>query len=128
MFRLLIRLGCAGAVAAIWAAQIPPSLAQATQGVFAASSIAGSRDDAGRFMGGTEMRVLAAHAGKLYAGTGYWEDQPGPEGRQGAQILVLEGPGARWRVDHGFDERTPDGRPRDLAVSALEEVHLGDWR
>jgi hypothetical protein len=73
-------------------------------------------------MGGTEMRVLAAHAGRLYAGNGYWEDQPGPEGRQGAQILVLDGPGARWRVDHGFDERMPDGRPRDLAVSVLEEV------
>jgi hypothetical protein len=50
------------------------------------------------------------------------EDQPGPEGPRGAQLLVLDGPGARWRVDHGFDERTPDGRPRDLAVSALEEV------
>ena len=84
--------------------------------------MAGSRDDAGRFMGGTEMRVLAAHGGKLYAGNGYWEDQPGPEGLQGAQILVLDRPGARWRVDHGFDERMPDGRPRDLAVSALEDV------
>jgi hypothetical protein len=30
-------------------------------------------------MGGTEMRVLAGHAGKLYAGNGYWEDTPGPE-------------------------------------------------
>src|SRR5207244_13535582 len=44
------------------------------------------------------------------------------EGPQGAQILVLDGSAARWRVDHGFDERMPDGRPRDLAVSALEEV------
>jgi hypothetical protein len=42
-------------------------------------------------MGGTEMRVLAAHAGRLYAGNGYWEDQPGPEGSQGAQIPVLDG-------------------------------------
>jgi hypothetical protein len=122
MFRLLIRLGCAGAVAAVSAAQVPPSLAQAPEGAFAVSFVAGSRDNAGRFMGGTEMRVLAVHAGKLYAGNGYWEDQPGPEGFQGAQILVLDGPGARWRVDHGFDERMPNGRPRDLAVSALEEV------
>jgi hypothetical protein len=122
MFRLLIRLGCAGAVASVWAAQVPPSLAQAPEGAFAVSFVAGSRDNAGRLMGGTEMRVLAVHAGKLYAGNGYWEDQPGPEGLQGAQILVLDGPGARWRVDHGFDERMPDGRPRDLAVSTLEEV------
>ena len=58
-----------------------------------------SRDGAGRFMGGTEMRVLTAHAGKLYAGNGYWEDTPGPEGRQGSQILVLDAPDAGWRVD-----------------------------
>jgi hypothetical protein len=73
-------------------------------------------------MGGTEIRVLAAHAGKLYAGNGYWQDRPGLEGRQGAQILVLDGPGTRWRIDHAFDEWLADGRRRDLAVSALEEV------
>jgi len=67
---------------------------------------------------------LAAHGGKLYAGNGYWEDRPGPEGLQGAQILVLDGPGGRWRVDHSFYERLPSGRPRDLAVSALAEVSL----
>ena len=38
------------------------------------SFAAGSRDDAGRFMGGREMRVLAAHGGKLYADDGYRED------------------------------------------------------
>ncbi len=83
---------------------------------FAVSFEAGSRDDAGRFMGGTEMRVLAGHAGKLYAGNGY----SGPEGRQGSQILVLDAPGARWQIDHDFDERLPDERRRDLAVSALD--------
>jgi hypothetical protein len=75
-------------------------------------------------MGGTEMRVLAGHAGKLYAGNGYWEDTPGPEGRQGSQILVLDAPGGRWQIDHDFDERMPDGRRRDLAVSALDEVRF----
>jgi hypothetical protein len=73
-------------------------------------------------MGGTEIRILTAHAGKLYAGNGYWEDRPGPEGLQGAQILVLDGSGAHWRVDHSFDEHVPSGRPRDLAVSALSAV------
>jgi hypothetical protein len=89
---------------------------------FEVSFIAGSRDDAGRFMGGTEMRILTSHAGKLYAGNGYWEDRPGREGRQGAEILMLDAPGARWRADHSFDEQFPDGRRRDLAVSALDEV------
>src|SRR6516225_10610027 len=121
MLRLLIlQAGIVGLVSTADAQQ-PSSVPTASQGVFAVSFMPGSRDVAGRFMGGTEMRVLAAHAGRLYAGNGYWEDQPGPEGLQGAEILVLDGPGARWRVDHGFDERMPDGRPRDLAVTRLRE-------
>ena len=71
------------------------------------------------------MRLLTAHAGKLYAGNGYWEDRPGPEGRQGAQILVLDRPGTPWRVDHAFEERLPNGRWRDLAVGALAEADFG---
>src|SRR5258707_1716587 len=86
---------------------------------FRASYIAGSRDEAGRFAGGTEMRFLVSHGGRLYAGNGYWEDRPGPEGPQAAQILVLDSPGGRWRVDHTFEERLPVGHTRDLAVSAL---------
>ena len=121
-FRLPILLAGVAVLVLLWHLHASMSNAQAPQGAFAASFIAGSRDEAGRFMGGTEMRVLAAHGGRLFAGNRYWEDQPGPEGLQGAQILVLDGPGARWRVDHAFDERMPDGRPRDLAVSVLEEV------
>src|SRR5262249_48957406 len=89
---------------------------------FQLSFAAGSPDSAGRFVGGTEIRILAAHDGKLYAGNGYWEDRPGPEGLQGAQILVLDGLAARWGVDHAFDERMPSGRPRALALSALAEL------
>jgi hypothetical protein len=72
---------------------------------FEISFAPGRRDDTGNFMGGTEMRVLADHGGKLFAGNGYWEDRPGPEDFQGAQILVLDAPSARWRTDHTFDER-----------------------
>ena len=39
----------------------------APSGAFRASFTAGLRDPGGRFMGGTEMRVLAVHDGKLYA-------------------------------------------------------------
>ena len=86
------------------------------------SFIAGSRDVAGRLMGGTEMRALAAHGGRLFAGNGYWEDRPGPDGTPGAQILVLDGPSAEWRVDAAFDDRLRDGRRRHLAISALSEA------
>jgi hypothetical protein len=90
--------------------------------MFVPSYIAGARDEAGQFAGGTEMRQLVAHAGKLYAGNGYWEDRPGWEGWQGPQILVLDAPGMRWQVDHALDERRLNGRRRDLAVSALASV------
>jgi hypothetical protein len=89
---------------------------------FQISYAAGGRDAAGQFLGGTELRLLVAHGGRLYAGNGYWEDRPGAEGWQGAQILVLDGPSTRWRLDHSFDDRMPSGRPRDLAVGALFEA------
>jgi hypothetical protein len=121
MLRLVILFVSAAALVSACMSQEPATVAVAPQEAFTVSFRPGSRDEAGRFMGGTEMRVLATHGGKLYAGNGYWEDRPGPEGLQGAEVLVLDGPGARWRVDHVFDE-LPDGRRRDLAVSALEEV------
>jgi hypothetical protein len=109
-----------GTCAALFACAIPFSARG--EGEFQLSFAAGSRDSAGNFLGGTEVRLLTGHGSKLYAGNGYWEDRPGPEGPQGAQILVLDEPGARWRLDHSFDERMPSGRPRDLAISALSEV------
>jgi len=75
-------------------------------------------------MGGTEMRTLVAHAGKLFAGNGYWKDRPGPEGFQGAEILVLDRPDGQWRVDHDFDERMPSGRARNFAIGVMGEVHF----
>jgi hypothetical protein len=122
MFRLLILFASTAALVSACTSREPAPVAVAPHEAFTVSFAPGSRDEAGRFMGGTEMRVLAAHGGKLYAGNGYWEDRPGPEGHQGAQILVLDSPAARWRVDHVFDEPLPNGRRRDLAVSALEDV------
>ncbi len=108
---MIAALAVAGAIAT-------PANARA-DGAPAVSFTAGGRDAAGAFMGGTELRNLAACHGRLYAGNGYWEDRPGEEGRQGAQILVLDAPGSSWRVDHGFDEWIAGGRRRDLAISAL---------
>ncbi len=73
-------------------------------------------------MGGTEIRSLVGHAGKLFAGNGYWEDEPGSEGFQSAEVLVLDRPDGRWRVDHAFDEWMPDGRARNLAIAAMVEA------
>ena len=122
MRRLLVVLAGAGLVSACASQESATVADVAPSDAFTVSFSPGSRDEAGRFMGGTEMRALTAHGGRLYAGNGYWEDRPGLEGSQGAAVLVLDGPRARWRVDHVFDERLPDRRRRDLAVSALEEV------
>ncbi len=92
---------------------------------FDVSYTPGQRDAAGRFMGGTELRNLLGHRGALYAGNGYWMDRPGPEGRQPAQLLRLDEPAGRWRVERNFDETLPGGRAyRHLAVAALLGVTL----
>ncbi len=106
-----------GALAAA-AIAVAPAESHA-DGTVAVSFTAGGRDASGAFMGGTELRNLAACHGRLYAGNGYWEDRPGEEGRQGAQILALDAPNASWRVEHGFDDWISRGRRRDLAISAL---------
>lgn len=115
-------LGHSWASAAAFMACVGTAAAQQPATGFVSSYVAGSRDAAGRLMGGTEMRALAAHGGRLFAGNGYWDDRPGPDGTPGAQVLVLDGPGAKWRVDTAFDDRLPGGRRRHMAVSALSEV------
>ena len=59
-WRVLAVLGGVGAVVAAPCAQVRAD-------GFQVSFAAGSRDAAGRFAGGTEMRLLTAHAGRLYA-------------------------------------------------------------
>jgi hypothetical protein len=109
--------------AAVWTVAVGVLCsAQVSADDYQISFTAGARDPAGHFAGGTELRLMVAHDGRLYAGNGYWEDRPGAEGLQGAQILVLDGPSSAWRVDHAFEERMSNGRWRDLAVGALAEA------
>jgi hypothetical protein len=116
------------ALVASCAPQAVPLAAPPAGDAFQLSYIAGTRDAAGHFMGGTELRNLTVHDGKLYAGLGYWEDRPGFEGPQGATILVLDGPSASWRVDHVFDARMPSGMRRDFTTSALQSVRFTTGR
>ena len=88
------------------------SLPAASASGFAVSFQAGSRDAAGKLMGGTELRNLAAHDGKLYAGVETWMDRPGDDPAIGAQILVLDHAGGAWRLEHEFSEDLPGGRTR----------------
>jgi hypothetical protein len=59
-------------------AALAPAIAADAPGDYVVSYAAGARDAAGRFVGGTELRSLVTHGGKLYAGIGSWEDRPGP--------------------------------------------------
>jgi hypothetical protein len=100
-----------------------PSHAAEPVMTFSVSYASGTTDPLGQRLGGSEIRALAVHVGKLFAGNGYWEDRPALFGpHPGAEVLVLEGPGRPWRVDHEFEERVPGGQRRHLAVSALTEV------
>jgi hypothetical protein len=99
-----------------------PALAAEPSGSFEVSYAPGTRDVSGRPMGGTEIRNLVAHDGRLFAANGFWKDTSPPTDTPGPQILVLDTPGAAWRIDHEFDERLPRGRRRHLAISALSEV------
>jgi poly(A) polymerase len=91
---------------------------------FEVAFLAGSRDATGHFLGGTEIRSLVAHDGKLFAGNGYWMDRPGSEGFQGAEILVLDQPDGHWRVDHAFEGSMPSGIARNLTVGVLGETNI----
>jgi hypothetical protein len=62
----------------------------------------GYYDQGGHFVGGTELRALVVHTGKIYAANGYWLDHPGPEGQQDSQVLVLNAPGQQFQQDVSF--------------------------
>jgi len=62
----------------------------------------GTKDRNGQFMGGTETMRLAAHQGMLFAGLGFWTDQPGSDPSPGAQILVKRGPNSAWELERNF--------------------------
>jgi len=81
---------------------------------FTSDYVSGTRDRNGRFMGGTETMRIVAHDGRLFAGIGYWTDQPGDDPRPGAQILRKDGPDKEWQMESDF--------PGALRVNAMESI------
>jgi len=82
------------------------------------------RDTAIGIIGGTEARALAGMDGRLYAGIGYWSDsqEANPE-LPGGQVLALDSPTSKWRVDLNLDERIKTGpaagKRRYFAIAVL---------
>jgi hypothetical protein len=112
--------------------------------VWTASFHAGVTDLNGKFLGGTEGRQFATKnegqpIAQLFLATGYWMDQPGAEGPQNAQVLVLNGPereGNAWQEEVNFGATglpnyvTADGStsycPTDNHVCSLVTSALAD--
>lgn len=89
---------------------------------FRRSFTAGTNDSNGREMFGTETTGIVAHKGRLFAGQGSRMNPFSPAGTNwtGAQILVMESSGARWRVDTNL----PPIFRGHLAVETLVEIPL----
>jgi len=96
----------------------PPSARAASETAFEVSFskdyFPGTKGRHGQFMGGTETMRLAAHHGMLFAGNGFWTDQPGKDPQPGAQILVKRGPKEPWEVERNF--------PGALRINCMEPV------
>lgn len=73
-------------------------------------------------IGGTELMNLVAHQGKLFAGTGFWEDG---DPYEGPEILRLDSSRGTWIVEKKFDEKQPkpnEKLPLWRRVAAMQEV------
>jgi len=82
------------------------------------------RDTGIGVIGGTEVRSLVGMNNKLYAGIGYWSDAKEDDPQlPGGQVLVLDSPGSKWKVDLSLDERVKSGpqagKRRYFAIAML---------
>jgi hypothetical protein len=89
---------------------------------FRLSFLAGALDVDGNFMGGVEIDTIAAFDGKVFAGVSYRQnsdldsvDPPPP----GAQVLVLDRPDGRWRVDLTVDAAEAGPAPRFVSLKQV---------
>jgi len=115
----VLAVGALGPLVLIARAQHPNGGASALSRLrFTKDYFPGTRDAEGQFMGGTEAMWLAGFQGRLYAGIGYGQDQPGEDPQPGAQILRKDAADAPWRVDQVFG-------PGSMRIEALVPVSFG---
>jgi hypothetical protein len=76
----------------------------------------GTLDGSGQFMGGTETSWLIAHKGQVFAGIGYWKDNPVNDPQPGPQILRKSCSVCPWQVDISF------GHPKYLGLEAMASI------
>jgi len=62
---------------------------------------AGERDPNGKLITGTEIMNIVPFQGRLYASNDLWMERD-PNVPKGCQVLVLDSPKGKWKVDHQF--------------------------
>lgn len=66
---------------------------------------AGSKDNSGKYLGGSEVMQMVTHKGSIYATVGYWEDSRNPwyggkaNERAWAQVIRLDSKDGKWQED-----------------------------
>ncbi len=96
---------------------------------YSLSYAAGRYDQSRNFLGGTELISLVAFQGKLYAGIGYWMDQPRLfplrfDPLSGAQILVLDSKFGQWQQESRFSQKNGSGDTKYMRVSAMQVIQF----
>jgi len=99
---------------------------------YSVSFEAGSRDDSGNFLGGSELINLVGFKGKLYAGIGYWMDQPDffadhIDPTSAAQVLVLDSKGGKWRQEVVFDDKDTTGKFKYVRLSSMKNITFHEY-
>ena len=67
----------------------------------------GTKDDGGQTMYGIQMMFLVPHKGKLFAANGTQGETETDKYPKAAQVLVLDSPSGRWKVDKQFTTDSP---------------------
>ena len=73
---------------------------------FHLSMKAGFRDTNGNYVAGTEIMHLVPYKGRVYAGNSLTLEEE-PTIPKACQVLVLDSPKGRWRVEHQFTRLNP---------------------
>lgn len=70
---------------------------------YQSSMQAGGNDTNGKLLAGTEIMNIVPFGGRLYASTSLWMESD-PKVPKACQVLVLDSPKGKWKVDHQFAE------------------------
>jgi hypothetical protein len=97
---------------------------------FRLSFLAGGLDENGQLMGGVEVDTLAAFDGKVFAGTSYRRNtqEETPDPMVPGQVLVLDRPDGRWRVEFTIPTEEATNGPRVVLLTVVRFETDGSGR